>query len=158
MSERSPAVDRGALANADALDAATACLLPALERLGADAGYVALRNDEQLEIARVTPFSERPVYLAVPLDAPYPLAVATRHAVPLFIESNDVLACDHPGLVRMKAVDHACATVPLAADEVGVLGAVNVTFEDPRTFAAEDRAILSETVARCAQALSDRVR
>lgn len=137
------------------LEAAATVLAGALELLGADAGFVATpAPGGVLEVARVTPFSKSPVRLEFPLDSPYPLAVAMRERHPLFIASNEQLACDHPGLVRVVEEDHACATMPLFAEDGELLGAVNVGFEDPREFDEDERALIGVVARRCAAALA----
>lgn len=141
---------------AGGLDAAAAVLAARLSGLGADAGFVATLSDDRrtVEVVRVTPFSATPVRLAFPADAPYPLAVSLRADRTLFISSNHTLACDHPGLVRLRGEDHACATVPLHSPSGEVIGSANVSFEDPREFSAADRAELAVLFAACADVLA----
>lgn len=147
-----------ALADTGALEAAAGVLAARLSALGADAGFVATVSSDgrTIEVARVTPFSGAPVRLAFPADAPYPLAAAIRRNEALFISSNDTLACDHPGLIRMRGEDHACATVPLRGADGTVIGAANVSFEDPREFSDSDRSELEGLFAACAAALARR--
>ncbi|MDP8911253.1 MAG: hypothetical protein M3M94_04230, partial [Actinomycetota bacterium] len=59
---------------------ATTIVARCLEALGADAGFVATvaDDDHMLHVARVTAYSDQPVHLAFPLDAPYPLAEVVR--------------------------------------------------------------------------------
>jgi hypothetical protein len=139
-----------------ALDAAAGVLADRLSALGADAGFVATVTPDgrTIEVARVTPFSGAPVRLAFPADAPYPLAAAIRRNEPLFISSNDTLACDHPGLIRMRGEDHACATFPLRGDDGTVIGSANVSFEEPREFSDRDRTELESLFAACAGVLA----
>ena len=138
------------------LDAAATVLAARLIALGADAGFIAkISPDGQtVEVARVTPFSRAPVRLAFPVDAPYPLAAAIRRNEALFISSNETLACDHPGLVRIRGEDHACATFPLHGADGTVIGSANVSFEDPREFSESDRAAIEDIFAACATALT----
>ena len=142
-------------ANSGVLDAAAAVLADELSPLGADAGFVATVSPDRrtVEVARVTPFCRVPVRLAFPADAPYPLAFAIRRNEALFISSNDALACDHPGLIRTRSEDHACATFPLCDGEGGVIGSGNVSFEDPREFSDDDRAKIETLFAACASAM-----
>jgi hypothetical protein len=118
-------------------EAVAMMVAPLLADIGADAGFVGAvsADGRTVEVARVTPFSKAPVRLAFPLDAPYPLAATIRRAQPLFIASNEQLACDHPGLIRVEAEDHACATLPLVGDE--------------------ERAAIEQLAARCARTLDD---
>jgi hypothetical protein len=145
-----------ALADAGALDAAAGVLAARLSSLGADAGFVAMVSPDgrTLEVARVTPFSGTPVRLAFPFDAPYPLAAAIRRNEALFISSNDTLACDHPGLIRIRGEDHACATLPLRSNDGAVIGSANVSFEDPREFTDSDRAEIESLFAACATVMA----
>jgi GAF domain-containing protein len=135
--------------------AAAAILGARLGDLGADAGFIATVSPDRrtVEVARVTPFSRAPVRLAFPADAPYPLAAAIRRDEAFFISSNDTLACDHPGLIRTRGEDHACATVPLHGARGMVIGSANVSFEDPREFSDADRTEIVSLCAACAQAI-----
>jgi GAF domain-containing protein len=139
-----------------ALDSAAGVLGARLGELGADAGFVAAPSADgrTVEVARVTPFSEQPVRLAFPVDAPYPLAAAIRRDEELYITSNETLACDHPGLVRVRGEDHACATVPLHGSDGSVIGSANISFEDPREFTAADRTAFAALFAACAAELA----
>lgn len=144
-----------ALADAGALEAGAAILAARLNDLGADAGFVATVSADRrtVEVARVTPFSRAPVRLAFPANAPYPLAAAIRRDEALFISSNETLACDHPGLIRMRGEDHACATLPLHTGDGKVIGSANISFEDPREFSDRDRAEIKVLFAACAEAM-----
>lgn len=141
--------------DAGALDVAASVLAEQLSSLGADAGFVATVSPDgrTVEVARVTPFSQAPVRLAFPADAPYPLAAAIRRNEALYISSNDTLACDHPGLIRIRGEDHACATVPLHSGDGSVIGSANISFEDPREFSPGDRSEIEKLFAACADAL-----
>lgn len=133
----------------------TARLLASLlDLLGADVGFLGVVDDRTLDVYRVTPFSDNLVRLAFPVDAPYPLAYAVRTEKPVYIASNEQLACDHPGLVRVESADHACATVPLHDDGGGLLGAINVGFEEPHEFTDDERTLIGAAARRCAAALA----
>jgi hypothetical protein len=138
------------------LDAAAGVLASRLDGLGADAGFVATvtADGRTIEVARVTPFSGTPVRLAFPADAPYPLAAAIRRNERLFISSNEALECDHPGLIRIRGEDHACATFPLHGSEGSVIGSANVSFEDPREFSDRDRVAIEALFAACEAAMA----
>jgi transcriptional regulator with GAF, ATPase, and Fis domain len=139
-----------------ASDVVAMCLAAELERVGADAGYIGTpTRSDMVEVARVTPFSSRPVRLVFAADAPYPLVEALRTGSPIFIGSNAELACDHPGLVRAVADDHACATMPLTAADGTVLGSLNLGFEEPHEFTEAERAEIERIAARCSTALAD---
>ena len=135
-------------------DLAAGILAEDLAGVGADAGFVATVSGDgrTLEVTRVTPFSGEPVRLAFPLDAPYPLAKVMRDGDPIFIARNEQLRCDHPGLIRVKDEDHACATLPLLDEDGALIGAVNLGFEDPHDFTDDERASIEQVAGRCAQA------
>jgi GAF domain-containing protein len=130
-------------------------LIHGLSVLGADAGFIGrLLGTDALQIVHVAGFAyETRERLLIPLDAPYPLAEAVRSDRALFIASNEELRCDHPGLIRMKHADHACATIPLAADG-RLLGALNVTYDSPRSFDAADKELLHLFAERCARTIA----
>lgn len=136
-------------------DVAATMLTQGLSVLGADAGFIGrLLGTEALQIVHVAGFAyETRKRLLIPLDAPYPLAEAVRSDRALFIASNEELRCDHPGLTRMKHADHACATIPLPADG-RLLGALNVTYDSPRTFDAADKELLHLFAERCARTIA----
>lgn len=140
-------------------DAAAAFVAAELERIGADAGFVATvsADGRAIDVARVTQWSEHPVRLGFPINAPYPLAEVIRRGVPLFIASNEQLRCDHPGLLRVEAADHACATLPLLDEEGRLLGALNLGFEDPHEFSEEERRTIHDLADRCARVLGEAV-
>ncbi len=142
-----------------ALDDVAKLLGGRLAGLGADAGFVATLSGDgrMLEVARVTPFSTSPVRLAFPVDAPYPLARVIRSGEAIFITSNEHLACDHPGLVRVREEDHACATLPLYGATGTVIGSANVSWEEPREFSDADRRAVAELLAECEQELARRL-
>ncbi len=136
-------------------DRAALLVAAELESLRADAAFVATVSDDgtRIEVSRVTPYSEGPVHLAFPANAPYPLAEVLRRPAALFIESNEQLACDHPGLVRVEEADHACATIPLRDAEARVIGALNLGFEDPHAFGEAERVLIEAVAERCAREL-----
>jgi GAF domain-containing protein len=127
-----------------------------LDLLSADAGFIGTvtPDGKALDVFRVTPFSENIVRLAFPVDAAYPLAYAFRMDRSLFIASNEQLRCDHPGLVRVQAEDHACATVPLHGADGGLVGAINVSYEEPHEFSDDERVLIGAAARRCAAALA----
>jgi GAF domain-containing protein len=128
-----------------------------LVELEADAGFIATVSEDgrTVEVVRVTAYSQDFVRLAFPIDAPYPLAAVLRDHRSLYLGSNAEVACDHPGLVRLEPKDHACATVPLVDDGDRVVGAMNITFDEPRTFSDHDQVLVREIASTCAAALTD---
>ena len=137
-------------------DVAATMVADSLSALGADAGFVATPAPdlETLEIARVTPYARHPVRFTLALEAPYPLAETIRTREPLFIENNEHLACNNPGLIRIRSEDHSCATIPLLDESGELLGALNLGFDEPRTFAERDYERINLLARHCAQAMS----
>ena len=137
-------------------DVATVIVADCLEVLNADAGYVGTvgTDGQTIEVARVTEFSHTPVRLEFPLDAPYPLAETIRTGRELFIESNEQLVCDHPGLVRVKEEDHACATLPLYDENGDLLGALNLGFDEPHEFTPDEREQIQILAGFCADVMA----
>ena len=140
------------------VEAAALLVARGLDALGADTAFVATvsADGKTLEVVRVTPASENVVHLAFPLDSPYPIAEAIRGRRTMFIASNEQLACDHPGLVRVQAADHACATLPLFDPEGDLLGALNIGFEHPHEFDDEERRRIESLGELCACAMTPR--
>ncbi|MGN6244592.1 MAG: putative bifunctional diguanylate cyclase/phosphodiesterase [Motilibacteraceae bacterium] len=120
----------------------------------ADAGFVALspRPGAPLQVLHVARLTEPPAPLELAPDAPYPLAVAVRSGQALFIPSNEDLRCEHPGLVRLRGEDHACASIPLRVDDE-VQGALNLSWDEPRAFDDDERALLEALGLHCAAAV-----
>lgn len=137
-------------------DVAATMVADSLSALGADAGFIATLDPELglLEIARVTPYARHPVRFTLALEAPYPLAESIRTRQPLFIENNEQLACNNPGLVRIRSEDHSCATIPLLDESGELLGALNLGFDEARTFSRRDYERIDLLVRHCAEAMS----
>ena len=140
-----------------ATDRAALVVAAELVSVRADAAFVATLSEDRarIEVSRVTQHSEAPVRLAFPINAPYPLAEVLRRDTALFIESNEQLSCDHPGLVRVDAADHACATIPLRDAEGRLLGAMSLGFATPHAFGEAERAAIQALAVLCAAALKD---
>ncbi len=137
-------------------DVAATMVADSLSALGADAGFVATLDPDlgTLEIARVTPYARHPVRFTLALEAPYPLAETIRTGEPLFIENNEQLACNNPGLIRIRSEDHSCATMPLLNESGELLGALNLGFDEPRAFGARDYELIDLLARHCAGAMT----
>ena len=135
-------------------EVATSIVAHCLDPLGADAGFVATvaRDPDCLDVRRVTPCSQEPARLSFPRAAPYPIAHAMRTGNRLVIAGNAEL-CDHPGLVRVKSEDHACATMPLFDDDGELLGAINLGYDEPRPFTEAELDAIEALARHCAEAM-----
>ena len=138
-------------------DVAAVMLTSGLKALGADAGFVAVydADRESLRVSRFAGYDSIPVErLEVPLTANLPIAHAVRMRTAMFIGSNEELTCEHPGLTRVDPDDHACASMPLmVSEDLPPMGAINLRFDEPRTFSAGDERLFSMLAERCAQAM-----
>lgn len=132
-----------------------AVLREGLAVMGADTGYLAVLDDDDanLQVWRINPASDSVEHLGeVPLDARLPIAEAARTGALLFIGSNEDLRCNHPGLTRMLAEDHACATLPLVV-RGRVRAVLNIGFKEARVFDERDRELFTLLADRAAVAL-----
>ncbi|MGN6333618.1 MAG: putative bifunctional diguanylate cyclase/phosphodiesterase [Motilibacteraceae bacterium] len=125
-----------------------------MDAFDADTGFVALspRPGASLQVLHVARLSAPPEPLEVPPEAPYPLAAAVRTGRSLFIASNEELRCAHPGMVRLRGEDHACASIPMRVDDE-VQGALNLSWDEPRPFDEDERALLEALGVQCAAAV-----
>jgi signal transduction histidine kinase/ActR/RegA family two-component response regulator len=94
----------------------------------------------------------------VPVDTPLPVGDMARTRAAVFVESSADWRRAHPDVPVMPS-DHAraWAALPLRVEDGGeerLLGALTVTFADPRTFAHEEAGFLQAFADLCAQALS----
>ena len=139
------------------IDVAAMTVAPLLDAVAADAAFVAAvaEDGSAIQVARVTPFSQAPVRLAFPVDSAYPIAMVLRSGEALFVTSNEQASCDHPGLVRVRDEDHACATIPLTAPTGELVGVLNVGFADPHEFSDGELTMLTQMAERCAAVLAD---
>lgn len=148
----------GAMSAASTPDeVATAMLTRGLRVLEADAGYLAVLDPdgETLRVSRFVGYDAIPVErLQLPLSANLPIAHAVRMRTAVFIGSNAELACDHPGVDRLDAADHACASIPLIiSEDEAPLGAINLRFDDPREFTVLEQRLFTLLGERCSQAM-----
>lgn len=127
----------------------------ALEVLEADAGFIGLLDEsgETVHVQHFVDYSGAPARrIEVAASEHLPLIATALDGEVRVIESNEDLACDYPGLTRLNAADHACATVPLHDGE-RLRGALNVAFDEPRRFTPAERFVLQEIARHCADAL-----
>ena len=133
----------------------TVMFAQALDVLRADGGFVGLIDaaGASLRVNHLADYSgvaTEQVELSVAEELP--LVATALDGQPRFISSNEDLSCNFPGLRRLDASDHACATVPL---QVGgePRGALNVAFNEPREFSAVERTIIDAIAVHCSAAL-----
>lgn len=139
-------------------EVASALLTSGLRVLDADAGYLAVLDDDghTLQVSRFAGSRTTPMeHTQLDVAANLPIAYTVRSCEALFIDSNEDLAASMPGMERSDPQDHACASVPLrgATKDAVPLGAINVRFDAPRTISPFDRQLLEMLAARCSEAM-----
>jgi signal transduction histidine kinase len=127
----------------------------AFEAAGAVVACV-MPDGRQVEIMRVgdMPDDVRDDWRRFPLDAPVPLADATRAGEPIFLESREAWGARYPDLVPLLHATghHANAVAPLVVNG-RALGVLGIAFTSPRPFDEEDRAAVLTVAQQCALAL-----
>jgi PAS domain S-box-containing protein len=126
-----------------------------VEALGASAGTLCLLDDEsaELEVVRSEGLPRQMVdaWRRFPVDAGVPLAEAARTGEPVLLTTREELGARYPALVTTLK-HHAWAAVPLLADG-RALGAIGLSFVEPRHFADEERDFLLAIGRQCAGTL-----
>ena len=136
---------------------ADAVLGQAFEALGASSGSMAILEDEDtLRLAGTVGFTEETArrWRRFPLDAPVPLAEAVRTREPVFLADPGELRQAYPHLAGADEPEgKAWAALPLVASDGRALGAVGLTFAEPRPFPTDERRFLQIVSEQCAQAV-----
>ena len=132
-------------------------LREAMPALGADAGFVSMRNEsDRIELVecRGYPNGMKARYGSFALSAPYPAAEAARHGTPIWLESRADRLAKYPALAESPATTQfgSWAFLPLTVHGVP-LGVISLAFIGPRHFDAEERALAVALAQQCAQAL-----
>jgi len=122
--------------------------------LGAYAGGISLLTPDGAHLEIVGSVGYSPATLAAfqrfPLAAPSPIGDAVRDGRPVLIETPDAIAERYPAMRGSPSL--AVAALPLSLGE-RVVGGLGLSFDQPRSFDAEDRAFLTTVAQQCAQAL-----
>ncbi len=125
--------------------------------LGAEAGWVALvsANSTKLNIidASGSPWENLKPWGFIPIEAPIPLAEATRTGTPILLRSRGDLE-RFPALDDLLSWRHeqALAILPLMA-EGRIFGVLGLEFPASRDFTKDDRGLMNTLAQECAQAL-----
>jgi PAS domain S-box-containing protein len=126
--------------------------------LGASLASVRLLTDDGASLREMSVSGEQldtsRLWQSIPMDSPYPLTDAVRTGEPIWLESPEIVQEHYPALVpHMRARGYAAlVSLPLRVDE-RVIGAMALSFAEPRAFTAEDRVFLLVLAEQCAQAL-----
>lgn len=111
--------------------------------------------DAQLEVAAcVGPVVGGERARSIPLEAPWPSAVAARTGAPVWLASRGEAAARVPGFEQAMARlgCHAVAALPLRS-YTQVLGAVSFSYAAPTPFHTQERTFLLALTQLCAQAV-----
>jgi signal transduction histidine kinase len=135
-------------------------LAQGLVALGARAGSVAqlLSGDTVLEIIGASGYRADliDVWRRSSVETSSPMAQAVRTASPVWLESPAERATRFPNLAPTSGDDGAWVVLPLLA-KGRPIGAIGLSFAQPRLFDADDQAFMLTLAQQCAQAL-DRAR
>ncbi|HEX8140462.1 MAG TPA: PAS domain S-box protein [Pyrinomonadaceae bacterium] len=137
---------------------ATAVIEQGLISLGAHAGSVVLLREQstELELVGTVGFpqevTERWRHFSV--NEAVPVADAIRARTPVIIEELEKWKKHYPGLGPLASVTGSRALVafPLVV-EGRTIGALGLSFPEPRSFSEDDRAFMVALAQQCAQAL-----
>jgi signal transduction histidine kinase len=129
-----------------------------LTALGARAGSMTVLadNDTTIEILREFGYDAELIreWRRFSVDRPSPIGEAVRTAAPIWLESPAERAARYPELAPSS--DGAWVALPLLA-KGRPIGAIGLSFAEPRQFEADDQAFMLTLAQQCAQAL-DRAR
>ncbi len=137
-------------------DVAQALIERALEAVGAVAGsaFVLTADEEALEVLGDIGYPPDVITALhrIPVDADLPAALAFRTREPVIL--CDVASRDaaFPSVRGIMSDDHALVAIPLVAGARGV-GAIGLTFGEPRTFGRSELAFMTALADQCALAL-----
>ncbi len=115
-------------------------------------------NDTNFEILRDFGYDTEVIgsWRRFPVDRPTPMAEAVRTAAPIWLGSPAERASRYPEWSPINSSDGAWVALPLLA-KGRPIGALGLSFAEPRRFEAEDQAFMLTLAQQCAQAL-DRAR
>jgi K+-sensing histidine kinase KdpD len=141
-------------------DVARVILWSCLPAIGARVGSVYWKVGETLELIESVGHSPGPVeqWRRISTAAFTPLRDALSSREGLWFECREQLLDRYPELDSAldRSDNHAWAAIPLAI-QGGATGVMGLAFSSPRSFSAQDRALVCSLAAQCAQAI-DRAR
>lgn len=127
-----------------------------LETLGADAGAIALFDEDEafLHLIYAKGYSDSAVaaYREFPSDAGDPLADAVRRRETIVVRSNEDRLARYPDAEGGEAVGPITLCVPLVSAMLRI-GVLALRFDPSRALAAEDVGFASSVARQCAQAI-----
>jgi PAS domain S-box-containing protein len=126
--------------------------------LGASGAVIALSQEDSLVIVASDGYDAGTVapYERMSLESAQPLARAVRESVGIWVTDVHALEAEveDPARTTFRAsANRSACAVPLVADG-GTLGVLGLSFAEPQSFDAEDRALIGAYADLCAQALA----
>ncbi|MEA2972683.1 MAG: hypothetical protein QOG82_1141 [Actinomycetota bacterium] len=121
-----------------------------LEAVGADAGVLALRDDDSLVVRRALGYRDLArVWSRMPIDAGLPLTDAALRGEPVFFSSGAARVTAYPRSASIPVLYEGLVALPLLVEErcIGVLG---LSFTEPRRFDPDEQAFLMTVAQLCA--------
>ncbi|MCU1346687.1 MAG: domain S-box protein, partial [Acidimicrobiia bacterium] len=141
----------------DAQEIASYVIEVGIEALGGNTGSLwLLASPDQLQLTAARGYANELVaqWSTFPLSGPGPATAAIRSARPIFIESPAQRDQQFPGYAAASGnASAAYASVPLIPVASNPMGAIVIGFPEPRTFGADDVALLNTFADQCAIAL-----
>ncbi len=127
-------------------DVAVDCLLQAV---GADAGVLAVRDDDHLVVRRAVGYGDvAGEWARMPVDAGLPLSEAARLGEPIFLSTGEARLRGYPASAAIPVMHEGLVALPLAVGgrSLGVLG---LSFTEPRRFDPDEQALLTTIAHLC---------
>jgi PAS domain S-box-containing protein len=127
----------------------------AVAALGAQAGAVALIEDEEVVIAGAAGYTDAGLaaWRRFPLSVDVPMTEAIRTGAPVWLSSPAELTGRYPALADARVRFAALAVLPLVAGEAP-FGAVALSFSEEREFDLDERTFLIAGTQNAAHALA----
>jgi GAF domain-containing protein/anti-sigma regulatory factor (Ser/Thr protein kinase) len=126
--------------------------------LGARAAWVSVLSEEgdELRLVAASGYRDEFVqkYRRIPISSDLVVAEAVREGEPRWVDSAEAAARRHPEFVEAVQATggEALAAVPLMTAE-RAFGFLALRFDGPRTFGADQRALITSFVGQCSQSL-----
>jgi PAS domain S-box-containing protein len=124
--------------------------------LGIDSAVLAVIEERTHELIVLRALGTQPNALEalgqISLDAALPLAEAARSGDPVWLPGPEEAVARYPALEPYAAAVGGSGSIPLLV-EGRVIGALGLTFRNPRRLTADERMFASTVAQQCAQAL-----
>jgi len=140
-----------ALSAADSEDAiADTAIDRLLHLVGADAGVLALREDDILVVRRAVGYGDgADEWSRIPLDAGLPLSEAARLGEPVFLSTGEARRTLYPASASTPVQYEGLVALPLVVGR-RCLGALGLSFRGPRHIDLDEQAMLTTIAQLCA--------